>query len=213
MDIVSRMKAFMSKMQISNSQFADACGVPRPSLSQILSGRNKKISSDLIAKIHGAYPSLSIPWLMFDEGQMLASPTAAQSLATPSREEKKVDRLTIPSPEPRLPLSEEETDLVPHAGELDFSSVPTSEDSYHRPGTKSPSTVQRPPSAPTSSDPLSFISDTPPTLANPSDTFAYAANTAAQTALSSKSAQMATKQIQSIMVFYTDNSFERFYPK
>ncbi len=71
MDIVSRIKAFMAANNISSTQFADACNIPRPSLSQILGGRNKKISDEVIAKIHEAYPRLSVMWLLFGEGEML----------------------------------------------------------------------------------------------------------------------------------------------
>lgn len=73
MDIVSRLKLFLEKTQISNSKFADDCGISRPTLSQILNGRNKKISDELIGKIHDAFPSLSIMWLMFGEGNMLTA--------------------------------------------------------------------------------------------------------------------------------------------
>lgn len=71
MDIVSRLKMFMTALKIANSQFADTCGIPRPTISQILNGRNKKISDELISKIHDAYPALSMLWLMFGEGEML----------------------------------------------------------------------------------------------------------------------------------------------
>lgn len=71
MDIVSRLKIFMNYLNIANSQFADSCRIPRPTISQILNGRNKKISDELIGKIHEAYPSLSVLWLMFGEGDML----------------------------------------------------------------------------------------------------------------------------------------------
>lgn len=70
MDIVSRLKKFMNQQNIANSQLADTCGIPRPTISQILNGRNKKISDELIGKIHQSYPSLSILWLMFGEGNM-----------------------------------------------------------------------------------------------------------------------------------------------
>lgn len=73
MDIVNRIKAFMAASSISSTQFADACNIPRPSLSQILGGRNKKISDEVIAKIHEAYPRLSVMWLLFGEGEMLIS--------------------------------------------------------------------------------------------------------------------------------------------
>ena len=71
MDIVSRVKMFMTSLNIANSQFADTCRIPRPTVSQILNGRNKKISDELISKIHEAYPQLSVMWLMFGEGEML----------------------------------------------------------------------------------------------------------------------------------------------
>jgi len=70
MDIVNRLKSFMEIHHIGSTQFADTCGIPRPTLSQILSGRNKKISDEVIAKIHNAYPQLSVLWLLFGEGQM-----------------------------------------------------------------------------------------------------------------------------------------------
>ncbi len=70
MDIVSRLKLFLSQNGISNSQFADTCDIPRPTLSQLLNGRNKKVSDELITKIHVAYPALNILWLMFGDGDM-----------------------------------------------------------------------------------------------------------------------------------------------
>lgn len=73
MDIISRLHSFISALGIGTSQFADAAGIPRPTLSQILNGRNKKISNELIEKIHKAYPSLSIMWLLFGEGDMANS--------------------------------------------------------------------------------------------------------------------------------------------
>jgi transcriptional regulator with XRE-family HTH domain len=73
MDIVSRLKQFMSYLQIPSSQFADTCNIPRPTLSQILTGRNRKISDEFIAKLHEGYPQLSIVWLLFGEGTMTTS--------------------------------------------------------------------------------------------------------------------------------------------
>lgn len=70
MDFVNRLKFFMESAKISISQFADTCSIPRPTMSQILNGRNKKISDELISKIHAAYPNLSVLWLMFGEGEM-----------------------------------------------------------------------------------------------------------------------------------------------
>lgn len=71
MDIVSRIKFFLDYRNIANSQFADKCEIPRPTVSQLLNGRNKKVSDEVISKIHNAYPELSIMWLMFGEEPMI----------------------------------------------------------------------------------------------------------------------------------------------
>lgn len=70
MDLVNRLKYFMESSRITISQFADTCGIPRPTMSQLMNGRNKRISDEIINKIHNGFPDLSILWLMFGEGQM-----------------------------------------------------------------------------------------------------------------------------------------------
>ncbi|MBR5638496.1 MAG: helix-turn-helix transcriptional regulator [Muribaculaceae bacterium] len=79
MDIISRLKLFLEQNGISNSQFADTCVIPRPTLSQLLNGRNKKVSDEVISKIHAAYPALNILWLMFGDGEMFVSGAASSS--------------------------------------------------------------------------------------------------------------------------------------
>lgn len=71
MDLVSRLKHYLDSRQISVTQFADECAIPRPTGSQLLAGRNKKVSDEIISKIHTAYPDLNIVWLMFGEGNMV----------------------------------------------------------------------------------------------------------------------------------------------
>jgi len=66
-----RLKLFMQSKDISITQFADQCGIPRPTLSQLLNGRNKKLSDLIVKLIHGRFPELSVLWLMFGEGEML----------------------------------------------------------------------------------------------------------------------------------------------
>lgn len=66
-----RLKHFLEFTGLTNSQFADRCGIPRPTLSQLLSGRNKKLSDQVLRPIHLHFPNLSLVWLMFGEGEML----------------------------------------------------------------------------------------------------------------------------------------------
>ena len=86
MDIVSRLKKFLEQAGISNSQFADTCEIPRPTLSQLLNGRNKKVSDEVIGKIHRAYPTLNVMWLMFGDGEMLVNGAAPLKPADSSSE-------------------------------------------------------------------------------------------------------------------------------
>lgn len=74
-NFATRLKLFMDTIGVASSQFADSCEIPRPSFSQLLSGRNQKVSDVLIKKIHSVYPELSIIWLMFGEGSMLSGTT------------------------------------------------------------------------------------------------------------------------------------------
>ena len=98
MDIVSRLKKFLEHAGISNSQFADTCVIPRPTLSQLLNGRNKKVSDEVIAKIHRAYPTLNIMWLLFGDGEMIMGGDDATSgtdkMSAPnSSSESRVDEM------------------------------------------------------------------------------------------------------------------------
>lgn len=72
-NVAIRLKLFIEHKNLSYSQFADECKIPRPSLSQLLTGRNKKISDILVGQIHSAFPDLNILWLLFGEGQMLGT--------------------------------------------------------------------------------------------------------------------------------------------
>lgn len=69
-NVAERLKTFIEMKGLSYSQFADKCGIPRPSLSQLITGRNKKINDSMVGQIHKEFPELSIVWLLFGEGQM-----------------------------------------------------------------------------------------------------------------------------------------------
>lgn len=69
-NVAERLKSFIENENLTYSQFADRCGIPRPSLSQLLTGRNKKINDSMIRQIHNEFPFLSITWLLFGEGEM-----------------------------------------------------------------------------------------------------------------------------------------------
>ena len=66
--IIDRLNSFLENNGVTRSQFADECGIPRPTVSQMLSGKNKKIGNDVISLIHKTYPDLPVDWLLFGEG-------------------------------------------------------------------------------------------------------------------------------------------------
>lgn len=69
--VAGRIKQFIDYLGITITQFADNTGIQRSSMSQILGGRNQKISIATIGKIHATYPELSIYWLLYGHGDML----------------------------------------------------------------------------------------------------------------------------------------------
>jgi len=81
-NVATRLKHFMENEGLTNSQFADRCGIPRPSLSQLLSGRNKKLSDVVVKQIHDCFPDLSVVWLMFGEGSMIVPKPLDPDLAS-----------------------------------------------------------------------------------------------------------------------------------
>jgi len=155
MNIVDRLKIYMEHTELPISQFADAALIPRPTLSQILSGRNKKISNEVLEKLHDAFPSLNVAWLLFGEGKMLRDEVAAAHDAP--HPGTQVRQATTANPcQQTIPLNEEVINEL-----------------------------------------------TKPHLNSPAEK-----NPEPQIAL----APDANKKIQTIMVFYTDNSFEIFTP-
>lgn len=153
------------------SQFADVALIPRPTLSQILSGRNKKISNEVLEKLHTAFPSLNISWLLFGDGEMLRSgfENANPSYKAEVQTKENTDQPLAYTELPKQPCS---------------PSIPIP------PNIPSPLSGETAPGHATAQAPLGEKKSEPQIALAP-DT---------------------NKKIQTIMVFYTDNSFEIFTP-
>ncbi|MDO4320372.1 MAG: helix-turn-helix transcriptional regulator [Bacteroidales bacterium] len=184
MDIAERLIAFKDYTGLTNSQFADKAGIPRPTLSQFLNGRNKRLSDDLAAKLHVAYPQLNVMWLLFGEGDMV--------------NDKNIE------------FSEGKNAL--------FSEAIISQG----PDLSNDDTVSRPMSSLTDSEP-NEIKPTEADVFTTSDSATAFGNHTTIDITDTKQAQSQTaapvipadpaKKIQSIMVFYSDNSYEIFTPR
>lgn len=208
MDIVSRLKQYLDVCQVSVTQFADACGIPRPSVSQLLNGRNKKVSDEVISKIHAAYPDLSMMWLMFGEGNMETDSNIKTSEAQidrnpPIQNQYKPDSQ---APAQRIDFTESNREIKPEIffedSRGDFDNSGSNEFTFEPAPAENPfpwpsSTPAQP--APPRQQPLS---DTTPQSIPPSES--------KQQSITLNPGK--GKRVVSIIVYYDDNSFEPFIP-
>jgi transcriptional regulator with XRE-family HTH domain len=82
MNLAGKIELIIKRKQLSSSQFADILGIPRSSISHILSGRNKP-SLDVVQKILTAFPEISAEELLFED-RSLEVTTAVKSQVAPS---------------------------------------------------------------------------------------------------------------------------------
>lgn len=70
--MVERISKIIQVKKLSASRFADILGVPRSTISHILSGRNNP-SLEFIQKVLSAFPEVRVAWLMRGEEPMFIS--------------------------------------------------------------------------------------------------------------------------------------------
>jgi len=70
----NRVLEIIENKKLTPSRFADKIGVPRSTISHIISGRNKP-SMELISKIAEKYPDINLDWLIKGKGSMISSQT------------------------------------------------------------------------------------------------------------------------------------------
>lgn len=128
-NIAFRLKFLIDNLGLTISQFADKCDIPRPTLSQLLSGRNKKISNLLIEQIHVAYPALSVTWLMFGEGIMWIDGTDSNSSANSPQKPLNCQEETNDS----APIEQEEKNRQNNPSENpDFNTITRGDSEYSK---------------------------------------------------------------------------------
>jgi len=91
--MITRIRQLLDSKELSPTQFADLIGVGRPVVSHILSERNKP-SLDVVQRIIGAFPQISLPWLLSGIGNMLDEAIAAAPTPGVASEN---DSATIPT--------------------------------------------------------------------------------------------------------------------
>ena len=65
----TRIEAIIQKTGLTSSQFAKVVGIKQAALSHVLNGVNNP-SLNLVMKIHQAYPSINLEWLLYGTGEM-----------------------------------------------------------------------------------------------------------------------------------------------
>jgi len=70
METHERLKLMISRLGITQSEFADKMGIQRSSISHLLSGRNKPGFS-FFEKLLETFPEINIEWFVSEKGDML----------------------------------------------------------------------------------------------------------------------------------------------
>ncbi|MEN1784698.1 MAG: helix-turn-helix transcriptional regulator [Bacteroidota bacterium] len=80
--IISRLKALLDHYSLTSSVLADSIGVPRSSISHLLSGRNKP-SLDFVLKLIKVYPEVDLYWFLLGKGTFPPTSEPILPLETP----------------------------------------------------------------------------------------------------------------------------------
>lgn len=219
MSIIERLKQFIEHTGMSNSQFADFAGIPRPTLSQLVHGRNKTISDQLLRKLDEKFPQLDIRWLLCGKGTMLLTPD-----------------IEISEPQNGFFLDENDAyhpDISDDARSVSASEYAPQENQNRKNALSSASADEKnlrqggdySPVTDFSSMMAAEMEETPPygSPSTPSDVFSrYGGRGMADTVehaghsavdpTPSPEQSGAGREIESIIVFYSDKSFATFYP-
>ena len=83
MNLSAKIELLIQAKKLSASQFADTLGIPRSSISHILSGRNKP-SLDVVQKILIAFPEIPAEELLDDKRDLSLTVSAPKVLSTPT---------------------------------------------------------------------------------------------------------------------------------
>ena len=218
--MLDRIRMLLEAKQLTPTQFADAIGVARPVVSHVLSGRNKP-SLDVVQRILGAMPDVSMPWLLNGAGPMVASaamasapdsqpvplapvPAAAPVPASfpapvvlPPSVDVPTKRVSVATPvaraarSPALPAPRRFAATVPIAAQTNAQTVQNPLEQLFSPATEVSRQLVE------SGAPLASSSVTPPADAGQAASFFTASD----------------KPIRRIVIFYRDGSFADYQPE
>ncbi len=103
MNLSAKIELLIQSKKLSASQFADTLGIPRSSISHILSGRNKP-SLDVVQKILIAFPEIPAEELLDDKRDLSITVSTPKVVAAPITATPSLFDAVTPS-EPESPVN------------------------------------------------------------------------------------------------------------
>ena len=135
MNLSAKIELLIQAKKLSASQFADTIGIPRSSISHILSGRNKP-SLDVVQKILIAFPEIPAEELLDDKRDLSITVSAPKVTSTPTSVTPSLFDAVIPS--------------APESPKNSLAEQTIVQSNLRRPREASAKTIQTPVASPTS---------------------------------------------------------------
>ncbi len=214
--MVTRILQILKEENLTASQFADVIDVQRSSMSHILSGRNNP-SLDFVHKILKAFPKINTDWLMFGTGTMYnqkddvapnlnANDHVSASIESPNTQVKSSSTMETldlfgdftPQPtknEPVIAINPVVADPTPLQNEVKKEAVALSDIK----NTEAESYIQKQPEITRSESDISSLPKETPEISHSREVV--------------KNASLEDKEIDRIVIFYSDNTFSMYKPE
>lgn len=97
--MIDRILLVLKTQNLTSSQFADEIGVQRSSISHILSGRNNP-SLEFVTKILKRFPDINSEWILFGKGSMYRESDASLKTKQDKKSGIQPDLFSFDEPEP-----------------------------------------------------------------------------------------------------------------
>ena len=183
-----------SEENLTQSSLAEMLGIGPATISHLINGRNKP-SYELLQKILVRFPNLSSDWLMLDRGGMLRDPSL-----TPSGMPRRNGSLPVDAADDR----DTDLDVVDFSGELSASAAIRQTTIFDDAATAD--SVRRSAAA-------DYPSRVQPSAMPDAQTARESDISAADGVASVSSQSRAGQQVERVVVFYTDKTFDTYIPK
>ncbi len=194
-DMVERIKLIMDYKQLTPAQFAESLGINRSNLTHIFSGRNLP-SLEFVRRILTTYPEISTEWLIMNVGNMITSSNDDLDLMNSETTLIKTNQTEAPKMSIQQDLFHESTsgELNIAAKENIIEAIPDSKETEQEAEIKSESAQQSVKNV----ENLQDIRQESPHEKN-------AANSIQLPSIN--------KKIEKIIFFYSNKSFDTYYPE